>query len=235
MLDRECSRSQKYLQLTHDKLVQAELSLRYWREHQTLHVWAPILLFTNRSDYRSLELALIQEWQPRLNYPFICQFHHPKKGLLKRPAMNTNVLFGLATLWRRARHRFTRQVVLASDRSPNRLQLWHVVQISDPTPKPASRRPSFFALTKVGSHCAIPFVSTSSSIVMARLSFVSKRLTETDTFERKRWRPTSSHHRHLRDSPGESINEHMGTLSTIGELLEKMVSATHTRSCLSRL
>ena len=53
-------------------------------------VWAPIPLFTCRSDYRCLELALIQEWQPRLNYPFICQFFHPKKGLLKRPAMNTN-------------------------------------------------------------------------------------------------------------------------------------------------
>ena len=92
------------IQLTHKNLVQAELSLRYWREHQNLYVWAPIPLVTCRSDYRSLELALIQEWQPRLNYPFICQFFHPKKGPLKRPAMNTNAKFGLATLWRRARH-----------------------------------------------------------------------------------------------------------------------------------
>ena len=74
---------------------------------KTCFVWAPIHLFACRSDFRCLELALIQEWQPRLNYPFICQFFHPKKGLLKRPAMNTNAQFGLATLWRRARHRFT--------------------------------------------------------------------------------------------------------------------------------
>ena len=50
VLDREYSRSRKYLQLTHDKLVQAELALRYWREHQNLYVWAPIPVFTCRPD-----------------------------------------------------------------------------------------------------------------------------------------------------------------------------------------
>ena len=53
-----------YYQLTHDRLVQAELALRFWREHQNLFVWAPIPLFACRSDFRCLELALIQEWQP---------------------------------------------------------------------------------------------------------------------------------------------------------------------------
>ena len=92
--------------------------------------FTPIPLFACRSDFRCLELALIQEWQPRLNYPFICQFFHPKKGLLKRPAMNTNAQFGLATLWRRARHRFTPKVIkdiLASDRFQHRLHLWHII------------------------------------------------------------------------------------------------------------
>ena len=88
------SRSRKFLQLTNDKLVQAELTLRFWKEHNNLHVWAPIPLFVDRADYRCLELALIQEWQPRLNYPFICQLFHPRKGLLKKPAMNTNTQFG---------------------------------------------------------------------------------------------------------------------------------------------
>ena len=36
VLDREYSRTRKYLQLTHDKLVQTELALRFWREHQNL-------------------------------------------------------------------------------------------------------------------------------------------------------------------------------------------------------
>ena len=130
VLDREYSRTRKYYQLTLDRLVQAELALRYWREHQNLFIWAPIPLFTCRTDFRCLELALIQEWQPRLNYPFICQFFHPKKGLLKRPAMNTNAQFGMATLWRRARHRFTPTAIKAiftSDRFQNRLHFWNLI------------------------------------------------------------------------------------------------------------
>ena len=81
------------------------------------YAWAPIRLFVGRADYRCLELALIQEWQPRLNYPFICQFFHPRKGILKKPAMNTNAQFGLATL----------KDILASDRCQNRLELWTII------------------------------------------------------------------------------------------------------------
>ena len=124
-LDRECSRSRKYLQLTNERLVQAELALRYWREHDNLYIWAPIPIYTERADYRSLEMAIIQEWQPRLNYPFICQFFHPRKGILKKPALNTNAQFGLATLWRRAKHKFTPKLVrqiLTSTRFQNRLE-----------------------------------------------------------------------------------------------------------------
>ena len=129
-LDREYSRSRKYFQLTNERLVQAELALRYWHEHDNLYIWAPIPIYTDRVDYRSLEVALIQEWQPRLNFPFICQFYHPKKGLLKKPLLNTNAQFGLATLWRRAKHKFTPQLVrqvLMSSRFQNRLELWTIV------------------------------------------------------------------------------------------------------------
>jgi hypothetical protein len=129
-LDREYSRSHKYLQLTKDRLVHAELALRYWREHDNLYIWAPIPIYTERSDYRSLEMAIIQEWQPRLNFPFICQFFHPRKGILKKPAMNTNAQFGLATLWRRAKHKFTPslvRLVLTSERFQNRLGLWTII------------------------------------------------------------------------------------------------------------
>ena len=75
-------------------------------------------------------MAIIQEWQPRLNYPFICQFFHPKKVILKKPALNTNTQFGLATLWHRAKHRFTPAVVrqiLTSERFQNRLELWTII------------------------------------------------------------------------------------------------------------
>ena len=130
VLDREYSRSRKFLQLTNERLVHAELALRYWQEHDNLYVWAPIPIYTNRSDFRCLELALIQEWQPRLNFPFICQFFHPKRGLLKKPPLNTNSQFGLATLWRRSRHKFTPELVrkvLSSSRFQNRLELWTII------------------------------------------------------------------------------------------------------------
>ena len=129
-LDREYSRFRKFSQLTNERLVLAELALRYWRDHDNLFAWAPIPLFIERSDYRCLELALIQEWQPRLNYPFICQFYHPKKGLLKKTILRSNSRFGLATLWRRARHKFTPQVIktiLASERFQNGLEFWNII------------------------------------------------------------------------------------------------------------
>jgi hypothetical protein len=121
---------ESFSQLTNDRLVQAELALRYWKEHDNLYIWAPIPIYTERADYRCLELALTQEWQPRLNYPFICQFFHPRKGIPKNPAMNTNAQFGLATFWRRSKHKFTPQVVkdiLASERFPHRLELWTII------------------------------------------------------------------------------------------------------------
>ena len=76
-------------------------------------------------------MALIQEWQPRLNYPFIFLiFFHPRKGILKKPSLNTNAQFGLATLWRRAKHKFTPKLVrqiLTSTRFQNRLELWTII------------------------------------------------------------------------------------------------------------
>ena len=107
--------------------VQAELALRYWQEHDNLYIWAPIPIYTNGADFRSLEMALIQEWQPKLNFPFICQFFHPKRGILKKPLLNTNAQFGLATLWRRSRHKFTPQIVRQTSWFQNRLELWTII------------------------------------------------------------------------------------------------------------
>ena len=42
-LDWEYSRSRKYLQLNNERLVQAELALRYWQEHDNLYIWATLL------------------------------------------------------------------------------------------------------------------------------------------------------------------------------------------------
>ena len=129
-LDRECSRSRKYLQLTNERLFQAELALRYWQDHDNLYIWAPIPIYTDRTDYRSLEMALIQEWQPRLNYPFICQFFHPKKGILKKPLLNTNAQFGSGhslALSQTQNHSKTRPPNLDLITVSNRLELWTII------------------------------------------------------------------------------------------------------------
>ena len=90
----------------------------------------PVHLGSHSSLHGKSGLSLIQEWQPRVNYTFICQFFHPRKGILKKPAMNTNAQFGLATLWRRPKHKFAPQVVkdiLASERFQHRLELWTII------------------------------------------------------------------------------------------------------------
>ena len=161
-LDREYSRSRKFFQLNSERLVQADLALRYWKEHDNLYIWAPIPI---RADYRCFELALIQEWQPRLNYPFICQFFHPRKGILKKPALNTNAQFGLATLWRRMRrrskHKFTPPVVkdiLASERFQHWLELWTVIHALGPNTKARCEQTKMLRSHDGGltlCHCAI--------------------------------------------------------------------------------
>ena len=57
-LDYEHSQARKYFQLEHDKLVQAELSLRFWQDRQNLYPWASILIFVRRAGYRCLALNL---------------------------------------------------------------------------------------------------------------------------------------------------------------------------------
>ena len=54
----------------------------------------------------------------------------PKEGSSQKTLLNTNAQFGLATLWRRAKHKFTPHLVrqvLMSSRFQNRLELWTIV------------------------------------------------------------------------------------------------------------
>ena len=63
--------------------------------------------------------------------PFHLSAFPSQKGYSQKPAVNTNAQFGLATLWRRAKHKLTPQVVkdiLASDRFQNRLEPWTIIQ-----------------------------------------------------------------------------------------------------------
>ena len=56
----------------------------------------------------------------------------PKEGTSQKTPLNTNAQFGLATLWRRAKHKFTPQLVrqvLTSSRFQNRLELWTIIHV----------------------------------------------------------------------------------------------------------
>ena len=84
-LDREYSRSRKYFQLTNERLVQAELALRYWQDHDNLHIWAPIPLYTDRTDYRSLEMALIPSGNPNSTTPSFVNSSIQRRVSSKKP------------------------------------------------------------------------------------------------------------------------------------------------------
>eukprot|EP00435_Cladocopium_sp_Y103_P053382 s2195_g17.t1 len=99
-----------------------------WHEQKNLYTWAPLPIYIRGPDFRSLELALIQEWQQaRFNFPLICQLFHPRKDLLKRPAAASNPQFGLATLCRRKLTPQLVKEVLNSPRFQNRLAMWRVI------------------------------------------------------------------------------------------------------------
>ena len=211
-LDREHSRSRKYLQLTNERLVPAELALRYWREHDNLYIWAPIPIYTDRADYRSLEMAIIQEWQPRLNYPFICQFFHPRKGILQKPALNTNAQFGLATLWRRAKHKFTPQLVrqiLSSTRFQNRLELWTIIHALGSNTKARFEQTNMlrsndggltlcYALRRLANNIQEPFRTLSLNAIDASIKWRNGKPAPRATALRAPWSLTPNLQLHLK-------------------------------------
>ena len=110
-LDREYSRSRKYLQLTNERLVQAELALRYWQDHDNLYIWAPIPIYTDRTDYRSLEMAPHSGVATQTQLSLHMSILPPKEGYPQKTPSQHNAQFGLATLWRRAKHKFTPKLV----------------------------------------------------------------------------------------------------------------------------
>ena len=211
-LDREHGRSRKYLQLTNERLVPAELALRYWREHDNLYIWAPIPIYTDRADYRSLEMAIIQEWQPRLNYPFICQFFHPRKGILQKPALNTTAQFGLATLWRRAKHKFTPQLVrqiLSSARFQTRLELWTIIHALGSNTKARFEQTNMlrsndggltlcYALRRLANNIQEPFRTLSLNAIDASIKWWNGKPAPRATALRAPWSLTPNLQLHLK-------------------------------------
>ena len=62
-----------YCRLLRTEHVQAELALRYWRQHSNSHCFS-LIKVASLPNYKrawTVEHLLIDRWQPRLNFPFV--------------------------------------------------------------------------------------------------------------------------------------------------------------------
>ena len=68
---REHTRFSKHKQVVEEKLVSAEVTLRYWAEKGTFWQWHAVPIFEQVTPalLRGREQALIQTLQPPLNFP----------------------------------------------------------------------------------------------------------------------------------------------------------------------
>ena len=102
---REHSRFRKYKQVLEDKLVSAELSIRFWAHHQNFWNWCiiPVTETVRHDLLRGREQALIQTLQPPLNFPFMARWYCPRRGIIRAPDPTCAQWVGLARLWRKHR------------------------------------------------------------------------------------------------------------------------------------
>ena len=73
---REWNRMSVYRRLLRTEHVQAELALRYWRQHSNLHCFS-LIKVASLPNYKrawTVEHLLTDRWQPRLNFPFVTFF-----------------------------------------------------------------------------------------------------------------------------------------------------------------
>ena len=76
MTKRESTRNRKYKQIQEHKIVQAELSLRWWHKHKCYQQFTPIVLQTNipLHELEATENTMIQHHQAKLNFPYITSY-----------------------------------------------------------------------------------------------------------------------------------------------------------------
>ena len=120
--------------------------------------WQPLHLGTHSHLHRSFRLS--QSWNGH-HHPSSKNGNHDSTILssVKKPAMNTNAQFGLATLWRRAKHKFTPHLVRSIlngfktvwDSGPSYTS-W------GPTLRPDSNKPNCCVPTTVALLSAMPSV-----------------------------------------------------------------------------
>ena len=129
MTTRESTR-RKFKQITSHKIVQAELSLRWWHKHKCYHQFVPITLKTNipDQDLEATENTFIQQHQSKLNFPFIT--NHMKGAFSGFTKAANNKRNGSGALWaklRRGRLPHSIRNFTDTDLFRNRKQAWQTV------------------------------------------------------------------------------------------------------------
>ena len=130
-LSREHTRYRKFKQVSSGQFVLSELAIRFWSHSNNFFWWSPVPLYIRRANHWALEHALIQLWQPKLNYPFISQFFIPRKGIISKIPYSNTRQFGIASLWRRRRYKTTGKAlrnILNSSLFQNRVRMWALLQ-----------------------------------------------------------------------------------------------------------
>ena len=130
-LEREHSRFRKFKQVHEGHFVLSELAIRYWSHCNNFFLWSPVPIYIRRERHWALEHALIQLWQPKLNFPFISQLFIPRKGIIHRQPFSNSRQFGIKSLWRKKRWRHTGQNIKELLNSPlflSRVRVWSLLQ-----------------------------------------------------------------------------------------------------------
>ena len=90
---RERTRRAKFLQVCQNKLVSAELALRWWKLHDNYYNYSTIAIIHANSSVQALvkEHQLIQLWQPPLNFPFVTKHLASPSGVVKTRSAISNI------------------------------------------------------------------------------------------------------------------------------------------------
>ena len=133
MQNRESNRNRKFRQITKDAIVDAELSLRWWRQHHNYDQFIPLVIQYNvPHDYlEAQEQTFIQHFQPKLNYPHIAP--HMKRVFrgITQPARNKiQQRAGITSIWSKLRRRHlppTLRPLYKSRTIQRQTQVWHTI------------------------------------------------------------------------------------------------------------
>ena len=176
----------KHKQVLEDKLVSAELSLRYWAQQENFCAWVsiPVSERVTPELLRGREQALIQTLQPPLNFPSIARWFCPRKGIIKPPDAAFARKTGVFRLWRKKRRKQALHHAAAESRGLPAL----LYAIFD---KPAFRtkEATWVLLTQLGSNTLQHFEAAKCSAAMRLASQRSSHCTGWQHTCQHTWHP----------------------------------------------